>query len=105
MTESVSHFMFNTMQQGGFAHLSLLAMVLYTFAVHIIFQKKYKIYVVGVFEILLSITLGIMNRYKVNDFYIVSQFLALNTAFLLIGIAKKMIEKEMNKKIFAVFEF
>lgn len=80
-------------------------MILYTFVVHILFQKKYKIYVVGVLEILLSMTVGIMSRYKVNDFYIVSKFLALNTALLLIGIAKQMIEKEMNKKIFAVYEF
>lgn len=85
--------------------MSLLAMVMYTFVVHILFQKKYKIYLVGVLEILLSMTIGIMYRYKVNDFYIVSQFLTLNTAFLLVVIAKKMIEKEMNKKIFAFFEF
>jgi hypothetical protein len=54
---------------------------------------------------LLAMTVGIMNRYKANDFSIVTKFLTLNTAFLLIGIANKMIEKEMDKKIFAVFEF
>jgi hypothetical protein len=85
--------------------LSLVAMVLYTFVVHILLQKKYKIYLIGVLEILLAMTVGIMNRYTAKDFFIVTKFLILNTAFLLLGIVNKIIEKEMDKKIFAVFEF
>ncbi len=102
-TEAVAHFMFNNGFQGGFGHLALIGLILYTFVVHIIFHRKYRIYLVGVLEVLLSIGVGVINRYQINDYHIIGYFLALNTSCLVINIAKKLMEEKLENKIFAIF--
>ena len=95
--------MFNNGCQGGFANFTLIGLILYTFVAHILFHRQYRICLLGVLEVLLSIGVGVINRYQINDYHITGCFLALNTTCMLIGIIKKLMEEELENKIFAIF--
>ena len=64
-TEIASHFFFNTMLQGGLAHLALAGLIMYAFLVHIIFSKDCRLYLEGILEVLIGIAVGIIIEYKI----------------------------------------
>lgn len=65
--------------------------MVYAFFLHILFPKNYRLYLIGVLEVLLAIGVGVTEGYQVEDQNITLCFLVLNSACLVLGFIKKLL--------------